>query len=57
MADMTFRLSPEAYEQLEKALLSEVYVSKDTTELQAGYMLGIQKTLKVLRDGFTVSTR
>lgn len=53
----SFRLTPEAYLQLEKQLLSDVIVSDKTTDLQAGYMLGIQKTLKVLRDGFTIGER
>jgi len=52
--EVNFRLSSEAYKQLEKQLLSDVIVSDKTTDLQAGYMLGIQKVLKVLRDGFTV---
>lgn len=50
----SWRLSQEQYEVLETKLLSDVIVSEKTTDLQAGYMLGIQKTLKVLRDGFTV---
>lgn len=49
-----FRLSPDAYIQLEKQILSDVVVSDKTTEIQAGYMLGIQKVLKVIRDGFTI---
>lgn len=51
---INFRLSREAYQQLETKLLSDVIVSDKTTDLQAGYMLGIQKVLKVLRDGFTI---
>lgn len=52
--EIQFRLSSDAYKQLEQKLLSDVIVTDKTTELQAGYMLGIQKVLKVLRDGFTV---
>lgn len=51
---VSFRLSSDAYVQLENKLLSDVIVSDKTTDLQAGYMLGIQKVLKVLRDGFTI---
>lgn len=51
---VTFRLSREAYLQLERQMLSDVVVTDKTTDLQAGYMLGIQKVLKVLRDGFTI---
>lgn len=52
---MVYRLTPEVYSQLEEKLLSDVLVNKETTDLQAGYMLGIQKVLKVLRDGFTIA--
>jgi len=52
--EIQFRLSSDAYKQLEQKLLSDVIVTDKTSELQAGYMLGIQKVLKVLRDGFTV---
>lgn len=37
-----FRLSPDQYSVLERQVLSQVVVGKETTELQAGYMLGIQ---------------
>ena len=49
-----YRLQKETYQQLENKLLSDVLVNDKTTDLQAGYMLGIQKVLKVLRDGFTI---
>lgn len=56
MGTQYFRLTPEAYRALEKSLLSDIYVNDKTTEAQAGYMLGIQKVLKVVRDGFTIET-
>lgn len=48
-----FRLSQAVYEQLERQLPQPI-VTKDTTEHQIGYMLGIQHILGILRKGFTV---
>jgi hypothetical protein len=56
MGTQYFRLTAEAYRALEKSLLSDIYVNDKTTEVQAGYMLGIQKALKEIRDGFTIET-
>ena len=53
--EFTTRLTPAVYRDLESKLLHTIPVTKETTEIQAGYMLGIQTVLKVLRDGFTVS--
>jgi len=53
-AELIFRLSPEQYQQLERKVLADVVVSDKTTEIQAGYMLGIQKVLRELRVGFTI---
>lgn len=47
------RLSQEAYESLTKQL-GGIGVGKDTTPLQAGYMLGVQDVLRKLREGFVV---
>lgn len=47
------RLSPDQYAQLEKAAVSPV-VTTATTELLAGYQLGVQAILKMLRDGYVV---
>ena len=52
-----FRLDPISYEQLERKVLSDVVVSDKTTDIQAGYMLGIQKVLRELRVGFTIGSR
>lgn len=50
-----FRLSPQAYEELEHKL-PQMVVQRDTTDLQAGMQLGIQMVLKMLRDGYVVSS-
>ena len=47
------RLSPNVYNALEKSLPIPA-VTQTTTELQAGFALGIQFVLKQLRDGFVV---
>lgn len=44
------------YKTLEKEVLG-VVVTGATTEIQAGYMLGIQSVLAKLRDGFVVNVR
>lgn len=54
--NQNFRLNEVAYQALEKAVMAEVLVSSQTTDIQAGYQLGIQKVLKALRDGFVVVT-
>lgn len=51
-----YRLTPEVYRELEKKVLSDIFVSDKTTDIQAGYMLGIQKVLKEVRDGFAIDT-
>lgn len=53
--EQVFRLTPAAYQALEKQLLADVLVNDKTSDIQAGYMLGIQKVLKVVRDGFTIA--
>lgn len=56
MDKLFFRLTPEAYKALEAKVLSDIYVTDKTTDIQAGHMLGIQKVLKELRDGFVIET-
>lgn len=48
------RLTQEDYTELEKAIpgYGGPVVLQGTTELQAGYMLGVQAVLAKLRDGF-----
>lgn len=46
-------LHPDQYKQIENRL-TKMVVTKETTELQAGVMLGIQMALKALREGFTI---
>lgn len=50
-----FRLDQQAYEALEKQVLP-VVVQRDTTDIQAGYMLGIQQVLGLLRKGFVIGS-
>jgi histidinol dehydrogenase len=45
------RLDPETFAALVRALPS-IAVGGQTTELQAGYQLGIQHVLNLLRDGY-----
>ena len=47
------RLAPNVYNALEKSLPIPA-VTTTTTELQAGFALGIQFVLKQLREGFVV---
>jgi hypothetical protein len=47
------RLTKEMYEHLEKTLPPPILTDK-TTDLSAGYILGVQATLKRLREGFVV---
>ena len=46
------RLVPAVYASLEKQLPKPV-VTDNTSALQAGYQLGVQAVLKLLREGFT----
>lgn len=46
-------LSREAYAALEKKVINPAaVVDSSTTDVQAGYMLGVQHVLHVLRTGF-----
>lgn len=45
------RLDEESMQKLEKRVRPPS-VDKETTEISAGFLLGIQNVLKVLRDGF-----
>ncbi len=47
-------MSPTAYKELETKINSTIHISDKTTDLMAGEMLGVQKVLKALRDGFVV---
>ena len=49
------RLSPQAYNDLENKL-SKPFVQASTTDLQAGFMLGIQYVLNALRTGYVTGT-
>lgn len=50
------RLEPAVYATLE-AKLSKLVVTSSTTELEAGFQLGVQAVLKELRTGYVVQTR
>lgn len=47
------RLTREVYEDLEKKV-GRVMVNRETTDLQAGYQLGVQAVLQMLREGYVV---
>jgi hypothetical protein len=46
------RMNPAIYEQLEKEMLSRCAVSATTTPIEAGRIIGIQETLRHLRNGY-----
>lgn len=47
------RLRPDVMESLERHLPSP-YAGPQTSEIMAGYLLGVQAVLKHLRDGYAV---
>ena len=47
------RLTAEVYQDLERKV-GQVVVTRETTDLQAGYQLGVQAVLKLLRDGYVI---
>lgn len=49
------RLSLDAYRQLEKSIPPPT-PTNDTSDIRAGFLLGVQHVLKALRDGFVVGT-
>lgn len=48
------RLTQAQYAALEKQVHAVTVVNQTTTELQAGYQLGMQHALKALREGWVV---
>ncbi len=48
------RLDLNQYLELERKVLSDVIVTEKTTDIHAGYQLGIQKVLRELRAGFVI---
>lgn len=46
-------LSPTQYKELEKKALAGVIVTDQTTPVQAGHFTGIEKVLRLVREGFT----
>ena len=53
-ASMVMRLTPTAYEQVERAC-KPLDVGTQTTELQAAFVLGQQSVLKFLRENIVVN--
>lgn len=49
------RLSLVAYEELERKV-AQPHTTPDTTAIQAGFQLGVQSVLRLLRVGFVVGT-
>ena len=47
------RLSKEAYEALEK-LCGPIKPTTTTTPIEAGYALGVQHVLKMIREGYAL---
>lgn len=48
------RLTQAQYAAFEKKAQAITIVNSTTTELQAGYQLGVQHALKILREGWVV---
>lgn len=49
-----YRLTPQQYQELEKKATSKVHFRDETNAVQAGYLVGVQDVLRLVRDGFTV---
>lgn len=47
------RLSKQAYDDLEKKL-GPIKPTTTTTPIEAGYTLGVQHVLKLVREGYTI---
>ena len=47
------RLDASVYEKLDRKM-SQLVVNQTTTELQAGYQLGVQAVLRELRIGYVI---
>lgn len=53
-AVQVIRLNQDMYHALEREVQPYPTVTQHTTEIQAGFQLGIQRVLAVLRSGFVV---
>lgn len=51
VAKQVQRLTPEVYADLERQL-PKMAVTNDTSPMQAGYQLGVQTVLRLLREGY-----
>lgn len=52
MKQVTFVLQPDQYKKVAQ-LAKQGIPLVPTTELQAGYAIGVQRVLDILRDGYT----
>ncbi len=55
-AKVVHRLSPDQLDAVRRQAAGNISINMNTTPLQAGFQLGVQHVLNVLRDGFTTAT-
>jgi hypothetical protein len=51
-----YRLDRDSLTALRRSVNPSTFVTGQTTDIQAGYMLGVQHVLNALQEGFTVET-
>ncbi|ALF01668.1 hypothetical protein CPT_Percy34 [Caulobacter phage Percy] len=51
---VVIRLEKSAYDKLEEQVNSNTLVSSTTTDVEAGFKLGVHHVLSVLRKGFVI---
>lgn len=56
MKSIKYNMDYSTYDRLRKEMMP-IVVGKETTDIQAGYMLGVQAVLTKLLDGFAVDVR
>lgn len=49
------RLSPDVFAQLKQRVNGSCIVTTTTTDLQAGFQLGVNHAINVVAEGFTIS--
>jgi len=54
---LTYRMSPGVYKQYEAQLKHSPLVDDGTSVLAAGFKLGVEHALRILRAGFVVEER
>lgn len=52
------RLSPDQLMEVRRKVggQASTFVSQNTTDIQAGFMLGVNHVLNILQEGFTIET-